>query len=195
MGLRTVKAIIAATFALPLAATYADELSYRGVDVAIFTDADVDAGDEDINGDGLQIRGSLPVYQNWFALAELQDLDLDRDVDVSRILIGAGAHWPINNKYDIVARFGFAQYTVEAGPFDDDDTGLFVGVRARGFVAPRFELEGGVEHVQADVGGLDDDTYLVAEGRYHFTPQLSVGVIINAGGDVSLFGAQGRFSF
>ena len=194
MGLRTLHAIIAATLALPLT-TYADELSYRGVDAAIFTDAEIDAGDEDINGDGLQVRGTLPVYENFFVLAELQDLDLDFNVDLQRILIGAGGHWPINDKFDFVARAGIAQYEVDVGQFDDDDTGLFIGGRVRGFVAPRFELEGGIEHVRAEVGGLENDTYLVGEGRYHFTPQLSAGVILNVGGDVTVFGAQGRFSF
>jgi len=194
MRLRTVTAIIVATLGLPLA-THADELSYRGVDAAIFTDAEIDAGGQDINGDGIQVRGTLPVYENFFALAELQDLDLDFDIDLQRILIGAGGHWPINDKFDIIARAGIVQYEIDAGQFDDDDTGLFIGARVRGFVAPRFELEGGIEHVRAEVGGLENDTYLVGEGRYHFTPALSAGVILNIGGDVSVFGAQGRFSF
>ena len=196
MGLRTSrKAIIAMALALPLGTYAQDQLSYRYVDVALFPSVEIDAGDSDIDGDGLQLRGSLPVYENFFAFAELQDLDLDDDVDVQRLLIGAGGHWPINQKFDIVGRVGLTQYEVDRGSFDDDDTGLLIGATVRTFVAPRVEVEAGVEYVQVEVAGLDDDMYLVGEGRYHFTPQLSAGVMLTVAGDVNFLGVQGRFNF
>lgn len=185
--------ICAALLALPMAAS-ADSLSYRYVDVAHLPKAEIDADDGDVDGDGVQLRGSLPVYQNIFALAEFQDLDLDSGVDATRILVGAGAHWPVGN-VDIIARGGIVSYEVDFGSFDDDDTGLFVGARVRTTIAPKIELEGGVEHLRVEVAGLDNDTYLIGEGRYNFTPQWSAGLIITLGGDTSVFGAQGRFNF
>lgn len=187
--------LVAAALALPLAAA-ADNLSYRHVDVAHLPQAEIDGdGIDDVDGDGVQLRGSLPVYQNIFALAEFQDLDLDNGIDATRFLIGAGAHWPIANNMDIIARGGIVSYEVDFGRFDDDDTGLFVGARLRATVAPKIEVEGGVEHVRVEVGSLDNDTYLIGEGRYNFTPQWSAGLIVTVGGDTSIFGAQGRFSF
>ena len=186
--------ICAAVLALPLVAS-AEELSYRYVDVAHFPEAEIDADGFDVDGDGLQLRGSLPVYQNYFALAEFQDLDLDNGVDATRLMVGAGGHWPIGNNLDLIARLGVAKYEVEFGRFDDDDTGVFAGVRLRTLIAPKIELEGGVEHVAVDVASIDSDTYLIGEGRYNFTSQFSAGVLITLGGDVSVFGAQGRFSF
>lgn len=185
--------ICAALLTLPLAAS-AENFSYRYVDVAHLPKAEIDGDGGDVDGDGVQLRGSLPVYQNIFALAEFQDLDLDNGVDATRLMVGAGGHWPIGN-LDIIARAGVVSYEVDFGRFDDDDTGLFVGARVRATVAPKIELEGGVEHLRVEVAGLDNDTYLIGEGRYNFTPQWSAGLIVTLGGDTSVFGAQGRFNF
>lgn len=194
MRLSVLNLLAAATLVLPMAAQ-AENFSYRYVDLAHLPDAEIDTGDFDLNGDGLQLRGSLPFYQNFFVLAELQDLDLDNGVDSTRMMVGAGGHWPINSSLDIVARAGVVNYEVDAGSFDDDDTGLFVGARVRAIVAPRLELEGGIEHLSVEVAGLDNDTYLVGEGRYNFTPQWSAGVLLTLGGDTSIFGVHGRYNF
>src|SRR5690242_11005610 len=129
----------AALLTLPLAAS-AEELSYRYVDVAHFPEAKIDTDAIDVDGDGIQLRGSLPVYQNIFALAEYQSLDLDNGIDASRFMVGVGGHWPIGNNLDLIARGGVVRYEVDAGRFDDDDTGLFAGVRLRTFVAPKIEV-------------------------------------------------------
>jgi hypothetical protein len=186
--------ICAAALALPFAAS-AEQLSYRYVDVAHFPEAKIDAGNIDVDGDGIQLRGSLPVYQNIFALAEYQDLSLDNGVDTTRFMVGAGGHWALGPNLDLIARGGLVHYEVDVGRFNDDDTGLFAGVRLRSLVAPKVEVEGGVEHLAVDVAGIDGDTYLIGEGRYNFTPQFSAGVLITLGGDTQVFGAQGRFNF
>ncbi len=194
MHLRALNLIAVAALALPIAAQ-AEQLSYSYVDLAHFPEADLDDDRGDVDGDGLQLRGSLSVHENFFAFGEFQSLDLDRNVDVTRFLIGGGGHWPINNKMDIVGRLGIVNYDVDVGSSDDDDTGIFLGARIRAVVVPKLEVEGGVEHQHVEVYGLKNDTYLVGEARYNFTPQWSAGVIVNAGGDTNLIGAQGRFSF
>lgn len=186
--------ICAAALAVPFAAS-AEQLSYRYVNVAHFPKAKIDADNIDVDGDGIQLRGSLPVYQNIFALAEYQTLNLDNGIDTSRFMVGAGGYWALGPNLDIIARGGLVHYEVEQGRFNDDDTGLFAGVRLRSLVAPKVEVEGGVEHLAVDVAGLDSDTYLIGEGRYNFTPQFSAGVIFTLGGDTQVFGAQGRFNF
>jgi hypothetical protein len=62
-------------------------------------------------------------------------------------------------------------------------------------VAPKVEVEAGVEHFEFEVAGVDGDTYIVGEARYNFTSQWSAGAIITLGGDQSVIGAQGRFNF
>lgn len=185
----------AAILALPLAASAAEEFSYRYVDVAHFLDAEIDSDVADVDGDGIQLRGSLPVYQNFFALAEYQSLDLDGGIDATRFLIGGGGHWPLGNNLDFVARAGFVNYEVDFGRFEDDDGGPFIGARVRAVVAPKIEVEAGVEHFEFDVAGLDGDTYIIGEARYNFTSQWSAGAIITLGGDQSVIGAQGRLNF
>lgn len=194
MKMNAKKIICATVLALPLMAS-AEDFSYRYVDVAHFPEAEIDTDDFDVDGDGIQLRGSLPVYQNIFALAEFQDLDLDNGVDATRLMVGAGGHWSLGNNLDLIARGGVVKYEVDFGRFDDDDTGLFAGVRLRALVAPKIEVEGGVEHLAVDVAGSSSDTYLIGEGRYNFTPQWSAGLLITLGGDTSVFGAQGRFNF
>src|SRR5918999_720448 len=113
--------ICVAALALPLT-TMAEDFSYRYVDVAHFPEAEIDADGFEVDGDGMQLRGSLPVYQNIFALAEFQDLNLDNGVDATRFMVGAGGHWALGPQLDLIARGGLVQYEVEAGRFDDDDT-------------------------------------------------------------------------
>jgi hypothetical protein len=184
----------AAVFALPLVASAAENFSYRYVDVARYMEAEIDSDGVDVDGDGVQLRGSLPVYQNFFALAEYESLDLDAGIDTTRFLIGGGGHWALGPNLDFIARGGLVSYEVDAGR-DDDDTGLFVGARIRTVVAPKVEVEAGVEHFEFDVAGIDGDTYIIGEGRYNFTSQWSAGAIITLGGDQSVIGAQGRFNF
>lgn len=184
----------AAAMTLPLVAGAAD-FSYRNVDLTLVPSAEIDVGDRDLDGDGFQLRGSLPVHENFFVLAEYLNLDFDSGVDASRWMVGAGGHWPISNTLDVIARAGIVNYEVEAGAFDDDDNGFFFGGRLRANIAPRIELEGGFEHVNVDLDDLGDETYVIAEGRYNFTSQLSAGVLVNVGGDATLLGVQGRYSF
>lgn len=179
--------------ALPLA-VHADTFSYRYVDAAHLPNAEIDGDNVDVDGDGIQLRGSLPVQGNIFALAELQDLELDAGVDLTRLMVGVGGHWSMNGM-DLIARGGVVHFELDAGNFDDDDTGLFVGARLRTNIAPKIEVEAGVEHVRAEVGGLENDTYLIGEGRYNFNQMWSAGVLFTVGGDTSIMGVHGRLNF
>jgi hypothetical protein len=181
--------------ALPMATFAQQTFSYRYVDVGLFPKAEVDYGNADEDGEGIQLRGSLPVTDNVHVLTEFQILNLDRNIDTTRLMIGGGFNWPINNKLDIIGRAGVVNYQVDVGPFDDDDTGVFIGARLRAIVAPNLEVEGGFEHQRVEVFQVENDTYLVAEARYNFTRDLSAGVVLNVGGDVSVFGVQARLAF
>jgi hypothetical protein len=183
-------------FALSLPMTiHAQSFSYRSVDAAFLPSAKVDGAGIDESGNGFLIRGSLPVYQNFFALTEFQDLHLDHSVNTSRLAIGGGGHWPINKQIDVIARAGIVRYKVDVGRFSDDDTGLWIGGRIRALVAPQLELEGGFEYQHVEAAGLKNDSFLVGEARYNFNTQWSAGVVVNVGGDTTIFGMQARLSF
>jgi hypothetical protein len=197
MKSRVLNALAAMALLMPLSSNAAN-FGYSFVDFAIIPEAETDSGDFDADGDGFQLRGSLTVHQNYFALVEIESLEFDDgiDVDFQRWLIGAGAHWPINQSLDFIARGGIVRYDVDYGRFgDDDDIGFFLGGRVRALVASKVELEGGVDISTAEVGGFEDEILLVGEGRYHFNNQFSVGGLLNLGDDVSQIGIYGRFNF
>ena len=197
MKSRVLNALAALAMLLPISGQAAS-FGYSYVDFAIIPEAEFDAGDDDFDGDGFQLRGSLAITETFFALVEIADLEFDRgnvDVDFTRWVIGAGGHWPINQNLDFVARGGIMRYDVDAGPFDDDDLGFFLGGRVRAQVIQNVEIEGGVDLTTAEVAGFEDEIILVGEGRYHFNDQFSVGGLLNIGDDSSQIGIYGRFNF
>ena len=194
MKSRVLNALAAVAMLLPISGQAAS-FGYSYVDFAIIPEAEFDAGDDDIDGDGFQLRGSLAVTETFFAVVEIADLEFDPNVDFTRWVIGAGGHWPINQNLDFVARGGIMRYDVDVGRFDDDDLGFFLGGRVRAQVIQNVELEGGVDLTTAEVAGFEDEIILVGEGRYHFNDQFSVGGLLNIGDDSSQIGIYGRFNF
>jgi hypothetical protein len=194
MQSRVLNALAALLLLLPLSGRAA-EFGYSFVDFAIIPDAEVDSGESDFDGDGFQLRGSIDVQDNFFAVVEIEDLGFDDDVDFTRWLIGGGGHWPINATMEVIGRAGIVRYEVDQGPFDDDDTSFFFGGRLRAQVAARVEVEGGIEFVNTEVVGFGDEIFLVGEGRYHFNNQFSVGGLLNIGDDAKKIGVYGRYNF
>jgi hypothetical protein len=194
MQSRVLNALACLAMMLPIAGQAAD-LGYSFVDFAIIPEAEVESGDFDVDGDGFQLRGSLTVHQNYFALVEIGDFEFDNDIDFTRWTIGGGGHWPINEKMDFVARGGLVRYDVDTRGGDDDDLGFFLGGRVRAQILSNVEVEGGVDLTTAEVGGYEDEIMLVGEGRYHFNSQFSAGGLLNLGDDSSQIGIYGRFNF
>jgi hypothetical protein len=194
MKSRILNALAAMALLTPFSGN-AESFGYSFVDFAVIPEAEIESGNFDVDGDGFQLRGSLAVYENYFALVEIQDLEFDNDIDLTRWTIGAGGHWPINASLDFVARGGITRLDIDAGRFDDDDVGFFLGGRVRAQIIPKVEIEGGVDLTTAEVGGFEDEIVLVGEGRYHFNDQFSVGGLLNLGDDSSQIGVYGRFNF
>jgi hypothetical protein len=197
MKSRVLHAIAALAMLLPISGQAAT-FGYSFVDFAIVPEAETEGDNFDIDGEGFQLRGSLAVTDTFFALVEIADLEFEEgnlDVDFTRWLIGGGGHWPINQSLDFVARGGIVRYDVDAGRFDEDDIGFFLGGRVRAQIVQNVELEGGVDLTTAEVPGFEDEIVIVGEGRYHFNDQFSAGGLINLGDDSSLIGVYGRYNF
>lgn len=198
MKSRVLNALAALTMLLPLSG-HAENFGYSFIDFAIIPEAETDSGSFDVDGDGFQLRGSLAVHQNFFALVEIAAYEFDvgrSDVDFTRWAVGAGGHWPINQNMDFIARGGIVRYDADYPTGrDEDDIGFFLGGRVRALVAQRVELEGGIELSTAEVRGFEDEIMLVGEGRYHFNNQFSVGGLLTLGDDLHQLGIYGRFNF
>lgn len=194
MKSRALNALAALAMLLPISGQAAS-FGYSYVDFAIVPEAEADEFGGDDDGDGFQLRGSLAVHQNFFALVEIMDLEFDNGVDFTRWTLGGGGHWPITQNLDFVARGGIMRYDADYRFDDEDDIGFFLGGRVRAQVVQNVEVEGGVELTTAEVPGFEDEIILVGEGRYHFNNQWSAGGFINFGDDSSQIGIYGRFNF
>ncbi|MBC7982499.1 MAG: hypothetical protein H7Y02_01455 [Candidatus Obscuribacterales bacterium] len=176
--------------ALPMT-TYSATLSYTNVDLGVVS-TELEAGSVDVDGKGPFIRGSLAITPRYFLFGEIADIGYDRDYDSLSAILGFGGHLPITSMLDFVGKVGVVHQEIESGPYDADDNGIMLSATARGFVVQDLELEGGLRHVQ--MSDFANDTSLVAEGRYFFTPRLAGGVIVHVG-DNSLVGVHVRFTF
>lgn len=194
MQRRTLGVLAVLAAALPFA-THAETMDYSYVELG-YVDTELD--DFDADGDGFALRGSLSVHENVFVFAGYEDVSFDPDgpftpdVDITSLQVGVGGRYPLTPKIDLVGRFGIVKAELDVGSFDEDEDGFTFGVRARGEVMPRFELEGGLEHI--DVDDIADDTALVIQGRYFFLENFAGGVSLSFG-DADTFGLEGRMTF
>jgi hypothetical protein len=190
MQRRILSGLAALAAALPLA-SHADVMDYSYAELG-YVDTSLDTDDDDVDGNGFALRGSLAVNPNFFVFAGYQDVDFDRNLDASLLEVGGGGRWPLSDKVDLVGKVGIVKAEVDVGPFDDDDDGILLGARVRAVVAPKFELEGGFDYRDIDVG---DETTIVVEGRYFFIDNLAGGLSVGIGDDISSLGLNVRLTF
>jgi hypothetical protein len=192
MQRRILSGLAALAAALPLA-SHAETMNYSYAELG-YVDTELSGdGDDDLDGDGFALRGSVAVHQTFFVFANYQDLSFDEGVDLSLLEVGGGGHWPLTDKIDLIGKVGITKAEIDVGPFDADDDGFLLGARLRGVVAPKFELEGGFDY--RDLDEVGDDTTIVFEGRYIFVENVAGGLSVSIGDDVTSLGLNVRLTF
>ena len=176
---------VAAT-ALP-AVSQADTLDYSFAELAY-----VDSEFGNLNGDGISLRGSLPVNETFFVFASYWDVGYDFNVDLTSIEAGGGVHLPFNDKVHLVGRFGLVQSELDTNNFSSDDDGYTFGAQVRAAVMPRFELEGGFDYIDL---GDDPDTLLIMQARYFFLDNIAGGLRLEFGDDIDSMSLGVRVTF
>jgi len=176
-------AVVAA--ALP-AVGQADTMDYSFAELGL-----VDSEFGTLNGNGLSLRGSLPVNDTFFVFASYWDVGYDFNNDLTSMEAGGGGHLPLADKVDLVGRFGLVKSEFDTGNSSNDDDGFTLGARVRAAVMPRFELEGGFDYI--DLG--DSSTLLIFEGRYFFLDQFSGGLRLEFGDDIDSMALGLRMTF
>jgi len=190
------KALLATAVLLPAAATAqqaADShpFSYSYVELG-YDESDFQVGPADIDGDGLTLEGSFELTDDWHVVASYGTADLDNNIDVDTLAVGAGYRHPLKSNVDLYGRVLYINSDVDLpGPGDADDDGLGLQLRIRALVNDDLEVEGGIQHV--DVG--DSDTSLQAGIRYNFNDKLSAGLGLTFAGDTDGIGINARFAF
>jgi hypothetical protein len=139
------------------------------------------------------VRGSFAIHESFFLFGSLANIGYDDNIDGFAWSFGVGGHMPINNKIDLVGRLAYVDQNLDySGGGSNSDNGYMLSATLRGFLIDKLELEGGVQHVHFNDAG--NDTTLIGEGRYFFTPRFAGGVLVQLG-DTSSFGINARFLF
>ena len=181
-------AVLLPTVATAQQAAQSQPFNYSYVEIG-YDESDFDVGPFDIDGDGLTLSGSFELTDDWHLYASYGTFDLDNNIDIDTLSLGAGYRHALKDNVDLYGRVLYI--TSEADPGSADEDGLGLQLRIRAMVADDLEVEGGIQHT--DVG--DSDTSLQAGVRYHFTNQFSAGLGLTFAGDTDGLGINARFSF
>jgi hypothetical protein len=142
-------------------------------------------------GDGFRVNGSWDLGNNWIILGGITSADYNNNVDVTVLELGGGYVWRYTDDWDLVGTAQFVRAEVDTPGGSSDDSGFKLSGGVRGFLAPKFELRGSVNHVNLD----DSDTYLEIAGDYYFTRQFAAGLSLEFAGDSDLFSIGARYYF
>lgn len=141
--------------------------------------------------DGIRIGGSASFRNDLFAVGSLTMVG-DTGYDLTVLEGGVGLRHPLSRDTDLVAIGALVLAEVDAGPFEDDDTGISLTGGIRSLVAPQFELGGYLNY--ADYLG-DGDILLTGEGLLHVTPNLSLAASLGVSDDYDVVTLGARWNF
>lgn len=152
---------------------------------------ELDAGPEDVDGDGFGLYGSVEVGDMWHAFANFTQSELDFDVEYDQTWIGGGLHTPLAPTVDLYLNLAYVNVEADgvAGSFDDDGLGTALGVRM--MLLPNVELAGAISYT--DLGDSGSDTAIEADGWYYLTRNFALGGGVALGDDVTRYGIGARY--
>jgi hypothetical protein len=145
--------------------------------------------DADSDGDGLALKGSFALDENWLVLGGLRNVDFDNGVDSQLLEIGAGYVWHYRQGLDLIGAIKYLDIDVDTPFGGGDDSGLGLSGGLRAWLSPVFEWRGSINHQSFD----DSDTYLELAGDYYLNDQISVGVSLEFAGDLDMLTIGGRW--
>lgn len=161
-----------------------NDLSYSFAELRY---VDVDSN----GGDGFRLGGSFELQGPWIVVGALTALDFNNNVDATLFEIGGGYVWKYSDDFDLVSTARLVRADVDTAGGGSDDNGFALSAGVRGFIAPRFEVRGSVNHINLD----NNDTFLQIAGDYYFTNRVSAGVSLDFGGDSDNFTLGARWFF
>jgi hypothetical protein len=148
--------------------------------------------DVDSNGgDGFRLGGSYQLQGPWLLVGAITALDYNNNVDTTLLELGGGYVWNYAKDFDLFGTLRLVRSEVDTTGGSNSDTGFAISAGTRGFIAPKFEVRGSVNHINLD----NSDTYLELAGDYYFTDQLSAGLSLEFAGDTDIFTIGARWFF
>ena len=191
MNRRLGQTAVSVTAALLFAGTASAELNYDYLELR-FVDAEIDAGSNDIDGDGIEFGGSYKIADKVHFFGSYRTLDFD-GVDLNTFRIGAGYMTSIAVDTDFVARVAYIDGEVDTGGRELDDSGFGLSAGFRRMFTPEVEGRAFLNHVDLDESG--SETSLELAGDYFFTRQFAAGLALEFGDDATSWSVGGRYFF
>ena len=182
--------ILALALLLIPASAFAADMNYTFVESGwLNSDAD-NLG----SGDGPALGVSWSLTNMVHLVGRYNDVDFDNvplvgDVGLTTFGFGAGVHHSLLDNLDLVGELAYIDMDVDA-PGADSESGYQICAGVRMQVAERFEIEGGLEHMDAG----DSDTLLTADARWNFNERWAFGAGYKIG-DNDTFFIGARFNF
>lgn len=183
--------VVAVTAALMFAGAANAELNYDYLELR-FIDAEIDAGSNDIDGDGIEFGGSYKIADNVHLFGSYRALDFS-GFDLNTFSIGAGYMTPVAADTDLVARVAYIDGEVDTGRFENSDNGFGLSAGFRRMFTPEFEGRVFVNHVNLDDSG--SETSMELAGDYYFNRQFAAGLSLEFGDDTTAWSIGGRYFF
>ena len=177
----------------------------------------VDGQEDNGEGDGFKIDGSIGFLENYHFQLSYEDGSLDgtpNDDDWDGYRTALGFHQAINSagNTQFIANINYFDIDFDEdggeGVYDGSASGYGLGFGLRSMISEKVELEGMINWTKGnydpDFGSSEDytDTSLVVGGRYHWLPSISTGLTltVNGGGNSYYSGGDSalidlRYSF
>ena len=177
--------------ALCLSATVnADDFSYSWLQLGYGT---VDFDDIDVDGDGPGFGASFEVNDDVFIFGNYTTVGLDFGIDATSTSAGVGFNTTVSEGADLFATVSWEYAEIDVPLLgSEDDSGFGVGIGMRYWVAPGFELNGGVSYV--DIGN-DGDTAFSFGALYSFTSAFAGGLGASFADEAASFSVFARYYF
>lgn len=158
---------------------------------------EVDGIDE--AGDGIGVRGSLAVSENFHLLGGVHSAEFEVgpvDVDFDSWEAGIGYNRAVGPNVDFVGSLSYVgadlSFNDEAlSVFDVDGDGYRADAGLRGRLAPAFELDGGIRYTDVDQG---DETSAYVRGLFG-SGSVRLLTEVEAGDDGEIYLIGGRVDF
>lgn len=154
------KYFISILLVLGVSAVQASEFNYTFADVA-YREVSIDAGIDDIDGDGYSLSGSYGVTDNLAITVSYTDLSYDFSIDSKEFSLGVDFHTPIGESTDLVLGLDYLDAEVSVSFFGfnvtEDDTGNAISAGIRHKLSDIIEIEGGIS--RADIFDDTETSY------------------------------------
>lgn len=153
---------------------------------------DIDAGPVDVDGDGFEIGGSLPLADQVFLRASYSSTDLDFGVDAEMFTAGIGGFMPLRSDLHLIGTVGYGWAELDTpGGRDPEDDGVVASGGLRWIARPQLELTG--ELTYSDFDDTGDELSVTLGALYNLTPDLALELDVTFGDDVTRYMAGLRY--